>query len=120
MGHNQKPQTNFTIARLCIRTILYQDLIAFHVRVYMFFATGIILMLALAGKIPLTTALVAIGIGGVCIVAILCLLIRTRKEFLLAIHDPELRDVAHDAMLIYLSRKKLSARQRQPLTIGDR
>jgi len=103
----------FRTAKFCIQTIRYQNLIAFHVRVYMFYATGIILLLWFAGKIATMAALLGIGIGGFSICLLLVLLIQARKKALLAIEDPDLREQAHEAMILYLSRRRLSKKEKQ-------
>ncbi len=112
MKKNIKP-ASFRTAKFCIQTVRYQDLIAFHTRVYMFYATGIILLLWFAGKIAATAALIGIGIGGFSICILLVLLIQARRKALLAIEDPDLREEAHKAMILYLSRRRLSKKEKR-------
>ncbi|MEZ4528372.1 MAG: hypothetical protein R2941_20865 [Desulfobacterales bacterium] len=112
MKKNEKT-TGFRTAKFCIQTIRYQDLIACHVRAYTIYATGIILLLWFAGKIAITAALLGLGIGGLSICILLALLIQARKKALLAIADPKLRREAQEAMLFYLSRRRLSQKEKR-------
>ena len=105
--------TGVRTARFCIWTVLNQDLIAAHFRVYMVFGTLTVLLLHLAGKIGTEVALGGLFISGISIMILVYVLIQARKRCLLAIQDPELREIAHEAMMIYLYRKKLTVREKQ-------
>lgn len=110
---NKTKKTGRGTARFCIQTIRYQDVIAYHFRVYVFYAAGIMTMLFLAGKIEAWTALSAMAVGSLSICILMGLLIHARKKALLGIEDPDLRQEAHEIMLAWLSRKKLSKKERR-------
>ncbi|GBC60475.1 hypothetical protein DENIS_1428 [Desulfonema ishimotonii] len=99
--------------KFCIWTILYQDLIVAYFRVYIVLATLFVLFLNLAGKIGTTVAFGGLMIGGTALATLTVCLIVARKRSLLAISDPDLREVAHEAMIVYLSRKRLSEREKR-------
>jgi hypothetical protein len=115
MGPSAPIHTSPRTARFCILTIFYQDAITHHFRIYIFGATGGMFLLYLLGVIPYATFLAGLTIGGILITALVWLLIRARKEALLNIGNPQLRELAHDAMLIYIFRKRLSPSEREQL-----
>ena len=100
-------------AMFCIWSILYQDLIVARFKIYIILATLFILFLNLAGKIGTAVAFGGLSVGGIAVAVLMWSLIRARKKTLLSIEDPELREIAHEAMLVYLSRKHLSKRQKR-------
>lgn len=112
MKQQTKP-TGVRTARFCIWTVLNQDLIAAHFRIYMVLGTLTVLLLHFAGKIGTSVALGGLFIGGVSIMILMTALIHARKRCLLAIEDPELREIAHEAMMIYLYRKRLTVREKR-------
>lgn len=112
MKQQTKP-TGARTARFCIWTVLNQDLIAAHFRVYMVFGTLTVLLLHLAGKIGTSVALGGLFISGISIMILMTALIQARKRCLLAIQDSELREIAHEAMMIYLYRKRLTVREKK-------
>ena len=101
-------ETGDRAARFCIWTVLNQDVIAAHFRAYVILGTLMVLLLHLAGKIGTSVALGGLFISGLSIMVLMTTLIQARKKSLLAIRDPELREIAHEAMLIYLHRKKMT------------
>ncbi|WP_373499678.1 hypothetical protein [Desulfococcus sp.] len=112
MRMQTKTRENRT-ARFCIWTVLNQDLLLAHFRVYMVLGTFMVLMLHLAGKIGTNVALGGLFISGISIMILMAALIQARKRSLLAIQDPELREIAHEAMMIYLHRKKMTPREKK-------
>ena len=102
-------------ARFCIMTILYQDVILYHLKVYMTSASAVIILLYLAGKIGSEIAFSILIITGMSIFGLMWFLIMARKKSLLGIEDPVLRETAHNAMIAYLSRKKLSEKEKRVL-----
>ncbi len=113
-----RKRRNFTgsrSARFCIWTILYQDRIAFHLRLYIFGATAIVILFYLFNIIGENAAFGGLIVGGLSVASLVWFLITARKKALLAIEDPELREVAHEAMIVYLSRKQLSRKEKAHL-----
>lgn len=86
-----------------------------HFRFYVLIGSGIVLFMCLIGKIGMHAALGGLSIGGAAILILMWQLIQARKKSLNAIEDPELRAEAHAAMRYYLSRKRLSKRDRRKL-----
>jgi hypothetical protein len=112
MKKQTKP-TGSRTARFCIWTVLNQDLLAAHFRVYMVLGTFTVLLLHLAGKVGTGVALGGLFISGISIMILMTALIQARRRSLLAIQDPKLREIAHEAMMIYLHRKKLTVREKK-------
>ena len=108
----QAKETGDRAARFCIWTVLNQDVIAAHFRAYVILGTLMVLLLHLAGRIGASAALGGLFISGLSIIVLMTTLIQARKKSLLAIRDPELREIAHEAMLIYLHRKKMTPLKR--------
>ena len=104
----QRKETGDRAARFCIWTVLNQDVLLAHFKMYIILATFLVLMLHLAGKVGTTVALGGLFISGLSIMILMATLIQARKKSLLAIRDPELREIAHEAMMIYLHRKKMT------------
>lgn len=92
-------------AHLLIWTIREQNLIAYHVRIYVWSGVIILLLLTLSQKISLETALYALLVSGVIIGLGLWIAIERRRSWLLRINDPDLKQEAYDAMLTYLAQK---------------
>jgi|GEM_PF-2376910 len=109
----RKKETSHRTARFCIWTILNQDLLLAHFKIYVILGTLIVLFLHLGGKIGTTVALGGLFVSGLSIMILMAMLIQARKKSLLAIRDPELRDIAHKAMMIYIHRKKLTPREKK-------
>ena len=102
-------------ARFCIWTILHQDRISFHFIFYMYLVAAVIVALHLFGILSKPVALGGLSIGGISAILLMWALIRARKKAVLAIDHPQLREAAHEAMMIYLSRKPISAKQKREL-----
>lgn len=109
MDDTRNPTTGRRTFRFCIWTLRYQTQIAFQVRIFAWAGTLLILLLALAGRIGLDVALHAIVISLLSIALLLWMLIMARRKSLLNIRDPELRKIAHMAMLQYLGKRRLTA-----------
>ncbi len=109
------PTTTPRTARFCIWTLRFHELIAYHLRVYTWVGTILVLVLAVAGKIPLEVALNGIVIGLLSVSFLMWLLIRARRLSLLRIEDPELRNAAHEAMVDLIRRRHLSPAEKRLL-----
>jgi len=94
--------THPTIAKWCIWSVKKQTWLALRVSIYIWSATAAVVLFTLAGVIALKTALWSIFISGVIIFISIWLLIQQRRIWLLNIRDPELRQQALAAMVIYL------------------
>jgi len=114
MKHQTK-ETGLKTARFCIWTILNQDLLAAHFRAYMVLGTLMVLLFHLSGKLGTAVALGSLFIGGISVIVLMSMLIRARKRSLLSIRDPELRAIAHEAMMVYIHQKKMTPREKKVL-----
>lgn len=103
------------MARFCIWTLYWQRHIAYHIRVFSWGAAAIVLLLALGGKISLETALSALMVSLISIAALIWLMIQARRTSLLRIEDPGLREAAHEAMVVLIQRRSLSAADKKLL-----
>ena len=74
----------------------------------MWSAVSAVLAIALVGFVPLEMALQIIFIGGLATRALIWILIERRRSWLLSISDPELKAIAHRAMIDYLVKKMRS------------
>jgi hypothetical protein len=115
MRTNRPPKTGHRTARFCIWTLRHQSYIARQVRLFTWSGTLLILFLALAGQINLDVALQAIIFSLASIALLLGLLISARRNCLLHIRDPELREIAHMAMLNVICRRRLTPREKKLL-----
>ncbi len=115
MNKDRKPAADRRIARFCIWTLQHQTQIAQQIRIFTWGGTLLILFLALAGHISLDTALHAIVISLASIALLIWMLIMARRQSLLGIHDPELRELAHLVMLAYLGQRRLTAWEKAQL-----
>lgn len=115
-------ETSTRIARFCIWTLRWQRYLAFHLRVFTWLGTGVVLFLALAGQIAFETALHSIVISLFAIATLVWFLIRARRTSLLHIEDPALRSAAHEAMILLIRSRALSAADKRLLQrhFGDR
>lgn len=87
------------LARASIWTIVNHNFLAAQIRIYLWSASATVLFFAVAGIIPLHTALYLLLFCGSVIMILLWFLITWRKTILLDIQNPELRKSAHAAML---------------------
>lgn len=88
--------------KLSIWSVQHQSWLAGQIRIYIYAATALVALLALAEVISLLTAIFSVFCGGIIVLALIWTLIQQRKAILLNIQDPEIRDLAHKAMLAYL------------------
>lgn len=103
MARNDKPSKHSLAIRLCIWSIRNQSWLAGQIRIYIYGATALVALLALGDVISLKTAMFSIFCGGAVVLAMIWTLVQQRKSMLLNIRDPEVRDLAHKAMLEYLN-----------------
>ena len=89
-------------ARLSIWSIRHHDALVAHLRYYVWFAAATVLLLSLASRISLTTALYAILFSSLGLVILIWLLLERRRTILLGIQDEELRREAEDAMRVFI------------------
>jgi len=102
MTRNDKQSTTSFGVKICIWTIRNQSWLAGHVRIYIYAGTALIAFLALAGVISIETAMFSAFCGGTIAMGLIWTFVQQRKAVLLNIREPELRDLAHKAMLAYL------------------
>ncbi len=112
MNPTRVPTTGRRIVHFCIWTLRNQTLIAVHIRIFTWAGTLLILFLALAGRISLDAALHAIVISLFSMALLIWMLISARRKSLLNIRDPELREMAHMAMLRYVCERRLTRREK--------
>jgi hypothetical protein len=99
-------------ARVCIWSIVNQDIIGFYFRVYMWTGVALILCLAMTGRVSVNSALSGIALGGTSVWLLVAMLIGARRHWMLGIRDERVRRVVHQAMLSYLQEKDRANRQR--------
>jgi hypothetical protein len=99
MNHNLRFTTGAALARISIWTVVHHDWLAAQIRFYIWTASAIVLLLSIAGIIPLQIALVVLLFCGLGMMILLWSLIRWRRSILLAIGDAKLKQSAHAAML---------------------
>ncbi len=95
----------------CIWTIKHHDYLAGQIRIYVWSASATILFLSFANLIHITTALKALLAGSMGIAAFLWIMILWRKERLLKINDPVLRQKAYTAMLELVASKNINSQK---------
>lgn len=105
--------TSPELAKFCIKTILFQDIIVYHFKVYMTFASSIIVLLSLAGRLSPGATFSILVFGGLSIFCLMCVLILARKKSLMGIKDPYLKESAHNAMIAYLAGKRLTKKEKR-------
>jgi hypothetical protein len=101
----EKSYWNEKIEALYLWSIRRQDSISLSVRTHMWSAVFAILLMSYLIPIKLEIALQIIFFGGLTTCAVLWVFIERRKNWLLNIQDPVLRDTAHQAMIAYLKNK---------------
>lgn len=99
---NRKPE-QFTY--VLIWTILNQDLIAHHIRIYTYSAVAIIMLLTISQIISLDMALFCLFGCGLVFGLGLWVAIERRRSWLLGVTDPILKKEIYSAMLAYLACK---------------
>ena len=91
--------------RFFLWTIRRQDQITRWVAMNMWAAISAVLAVSLIGLVAVETALQIIFSGGMASVAFIWILIERRRSWLLSISDPQLKAIAHQAMIDYLAKK---------------
>ncbi len=86
-------------------TIRRQRQIAAVIHTQLTAAVAVALLLTILLPIRLETALRAIFLGGMAVIALVWVLIERRRSWLLGIDDPALKETAHRAMIAYLKQK---------------
>ncbi len=95
-----------SMARFWIWTIHYHDHIKAGIAQYVLMAAAIILFLMVGEVIAFDTGIQALTIGGFMNYLIIAGILNTRRTALRHLEDPELREVAHQAMIIFLEKRK--------------
>ena len=103
--NNEKSYWNEKIETLYLWSIRRQDSISLSVRMHMWSAVFAILLMSFLIPIKLEIVLQVIFFGGLTTCAILWVFIERRKTWLLNIQDPDLKEIAHQAMIVYLKSK---------------
>jgi len=101
------------LERISVWTLIHHDFLVIRIRIYMWSASFTILFFAVAGIIPLRTALYLLLFCGCGIMLLLWSLIQWRRSILLGIQDEKLRLTAHAAMLRLISARQPHSHQRQ-------
>jgi hypothetical protein len=91
-----------TVAKWCIWSVANQSWLAGQIRFYIWGATAVLAVFAIAGFISIEIALTSMFISGSILAFAIWLLIRQRRVWLLHIQQPELRKQALAAMVYYL------------------
>jgi hypothetical protein len=86
-------------------TIRRQNDISATIRTQMMSAVSVVLLLSILLPIRLETALQIILYTGLTVIGLLYVIIERRKSWLLGIHDPALKETAHQAMITYLRQR---------------
>ncbi|MGD9217100.1 MAG: hypothetical protein PVJ84_19980 [Desulfobacteraceae bacterium] len=102
MKLRRKPSPYSISVKLSLWSIRHQTWLAGQIRIYIFSATALIALLALAGVISIETALFSSFSGGLVVAGLIWTLIQQRKSILLNIEEPEVRELAHQTMIDYL------------------
>ncbi len=113
MKSDTRVKSRNLLTRFWIWTIKHHNVIVVDIGMYTFTAVAVILFLCIGGVIHLQTALNSILFGGLGNFAILWLLLETRRNHLLHITDPELRQKAYEEMLIFLYRRRHKIKRKE-------
>ena len=106
MNSTKPSKFGSVLARASIWTIVNHNFLAGQVRIYVWSASAMVLFLCVAGIIPLQTALNILLFCGCSMMILLWSLITWRKSILLDIQDPEMKKIAHAAMLALIYSKE--------------
>jgi hypothetical protein len=113
MKNNAGENFRNLMTRFWIWTIKNHDVIVVNIGIYTFTAVAAILFLCIGGVIHLQTALNSILFGGLGNFAIIWLLLEIRRNHLLKITDPELRQKAHEEMLVFIYRRRHKIKRKE-------
>jgi hypothetical protein len=106
MYRHPRLTTGACLARISIWTVVNHNWLAAQIRFYVWTASAIVLLLSVAGIMPLRIALLVLLFSGLGMMILLGSLIHWRKAILLAIGDAELKHSAHAAMLALIHSKR--------------
>ncbi len=113
MKNNTREKFRNLMTRFWIWTIKNHVVIVVNIGIYTFTAVAAILFLSISGVIHLQTALNSILFGGLGNFAMLWLLLEIRRNHLLKITDPELRQKAHEEMLVFIYQRKHKLKKKE-------
>ena len=94
-----------TRAAFYLWSIRNQDAISRQIRIHMWSGVASFLLATIVVPIPLEKALTWLFVLGISLTAGLWAVVERRRSWLLRIQDPELKRVAHRAMVEYLQQK---------------
>ena len=107
MSPSQRRAAGDLQTRFWLWTIHRQSFLARHFVLYIWAAVAATIFFAFIGRFSMESAMYGIFIGGTTILFILWVLIERRKTWLLRISDPEVKQKAYEAMLMYMKLKGL-------------
>jgi hypothetical protein len=113
MKNNTREKIRNSMTQFWIWTIKNHDVIVVNIGIYTFTAVAVILFFSIGGVIHLQTALNSILFGGLGNFALIWLLLEIRRNHLLKITDPELRQKAHEEMLIFIYQRKHKLKKKE-------
>jgi hypothetical protein len=105
MNHAKPSSRRSRLVRISIWTVRHHDFLARQIRIYVWTASALVLMLPIFSIIPLPIALYILLFCICAITILLWFLINWRKAILINIQDPELRQQAYRAMLHLIDAK---------------
>jgi len=113
MKKNTHEKFKNLMTRFWIWTIKNHNVIVINIGIYTFSAVAVILFLCIGGVIHIQTALNSILFGGLGNFALIWLLLEIRRNHLLKITDPELRQKAHEEMLVFIYQRKHKLKKKE-------
>lgn len=115
MKFKNREKSGNLMTRFWIWTLKKHDVIVVNIGIYTFTAVATILFLCIGGLIHLQTAMNAILFGGLGNFAVLWLLLEIRRNHLLQITDPELRQKAYEEMLVFIYRRRHKLKKKEKI-----
>lgn len=113
MKDDMRKKSRNLMTRFWIWTIKNHNVIIVNIGMYTFTAVAAILFLCIVGVIHLQTALNSILFGGLGNFALIWLLLEIRRNHLLKITDPELRQKAYEEMLIFIYQRRHKLKKKE-------
>ncbi len=113
MKNDRRKKFRNLTTRFWIWTIKNHNVIVINIGIYTFTAVAAILFLCIGGVIHLQTALNSILFGGLGNFAMLWLLLEIRRNHLLKVTDPELRQKAYEEMLVFIYQRKHKLKKKE-------
>jgi hypothetical protein len=110
LGHTENidGRRKHPLIRLSIWSLKRHDHLIAGLRMVMMAFAAVVLLAVFAGRLDLEAALRVIAFGGLSVVVLLTGLVLTRRNVLLHIDDPALKNEAYQAMLALIrSRQKM-------------